>query len=212
MSADPQPKKPPGRVRKFLLGCTLGGAGLLLLFILLTIALALLFPDDPQTSPATISPALTSSPLTYSTLPTRTSRSRTGRGVLPTITAEQRVQRTAYAAARLTATATPFAPARRPTATPDAMSSMEEIVDNVNSQVPAGMTVTWSNMVGYCETLRNIGWSFDKWVDLTETYAELNSNTSDQHFRWTRHFSSVWVGLEEEAGSVRSGCRAFGVR
>ena len=197
MSADPQPKKTPGRARKFLLGCTLGGAGLLLFLIILALILPTLFPD-PQASPTPDSPALTPTLHPYY--------------LTATVTTYHDARRTAFAVARLTPrpTQTPF-PTVAPRPEADPMVSMQRIVRRVNADVPVGMTVTWSNMVGYCESLRNIRWDFDRWIDLTVSFAESQTTSFEGQSRWSRHFAAVWIGLEEE-GSVQKGCAVFGVR
>ena len=175
-------------VRKIVLGCLIGGTSLLLVFVLLTIALALLFPDDPQTSPTpTSAPYRIITPTYRLVQPTPYVR--------PTITAEQRVQRTAYAAARMTATAS--APTLLPTATrvppkPTAARSRSLIV--MNGPIGVGFVEMFAM---YAFDPMWVNWDSDPRVN-----GQTRSGTvaSDE----LRIASMMWLGPDEgyEYGSI----------
>lgn len=191
MSADPQPKKPPSRFRKFLLGCTLGGAGLLLILILFTIALALLFPDSPQTSPHPDSPT----PDIYGTpLPRPTGH------IAPTV----RPRPTSS-----TITPRPFTAIPRPT-----VSRASVVVQHANDYIQGqdGIGVTQGEMFSYCESLRDIQWDLLYWDELTMVISEAGDPPPTEFLRRRAHFEGVLVGLQAVSGSVQSGCASLGVR
>ncbi len=191
MSADPQPKKLPGRFRKFLLGCTLGGAGLLLLLILLTIALALLFPDDPQTSPRPDSPTPDIS---------RTPIPRPTGHIAPTV----RPRPTSS-----TITPRSFTPIPRPT-----VSRASVVLQRANEYIQrqGGIRVTQGEMFSYCESLRDIQRDLLYWDELTMVISEAGDPPPSEFLRRRAHFEGVLVGLQTVSGSVQSGCASLGVR
>ena len=86
------------------------------------------------------------------------------------------------------------------------------IVQNVNQNIGSGgIRASHEDMVGYCETLRDINWDPYIWDELTFALADSDDpparvfNLRREHYMW------VLVGLESVSGQAKDGCAAFGV-